>query len=484
MKDFLSSSLALSNNSHQTKISSSGRRTFAGIDFGTSGCRVAIIDAASKVLYQNAINYPNNQYDDPKAWMETLDELLFKAPNFVKDELQAICISGTSATCLVVDETMKVIRQPRMYNFDVRAAKEGQQVLEYIQKYAPPQHNTLSSTSSLAKLLLWHYQEPLSPTARLCHQADYVVCKLLFQQVEPLVITSDWHNCLKLGYDLENLEWPQWLLRALEDANLSPKVLLPQHVLSPGQKASLGISQCFVKDEYSRRWNFPENVQVIAGTTDSNAAFFAATNNQATLGTAVVSLGSTLAIKQVSGVRIEDASRGVYSHRFPSSSKSSKALWLAGGASNVGCAVLRQENFSNEELEALSAEIDPGTDSQLNYYPLVGKGERFPVADSEKDPVLEPKPSTRSEYLKAILQGINDVEIEGFRAVCALGGSPPSQIFTCGGGSRNDVWTQMRERRLRTVFGSLKGVEVAENTEASYGAALLAKASSEDLKKD
>jgi hypothetical protein len=45
-------------------------------------------------------------------------------------------------------------------------------------------------------------------------------------------------------------------------------------------------------------------------------------------GDAVTSLGSTLAIKMLSAVPVDDSSRGVYSHRLGD-------LWLAGGASNV-----------------------------------------------------------------------------------------------------------------------------------------------------
>jgi hypothetical protein len=49
--------------------------------------------------------------------------------------------------------------------------------------------------------------------------------------------------------------------------------------------------------------------------------------------------------------------------------------WLVGGASNVGCAVLREQGFSDEELAALSEGIDPGRDSPLDYYPLAGEAE-------------------------------------------------------------------------------------------------------------
>ena len=183
---------------------------------------------------------------------------------------------------------------------------------------------------------------------------------------------------------------------------------------------------------------------------------------------------------------MEDASRGVYSHRFPrfgDSGGEEEDAWLIGGASNVGCAVLRQEGFDDAELIALSEEIDHDIDSPLSYYPLIKKGERFPVANSNKESVLQPKPDSRKEYLHGILQGIGDVEREGFRVLGELGASPhrPTVVLSCGGGSKNDMWLKMRERRLKDICDDDHPVEVkrATNTEASYGAALLAAAAFE-----
>jgi len=260
----------------------------------------------------------------------------------------------------------------------------------------------------------------------------------------------------------------------------NPDSILPAAVVSPGEPFGA------ISPAVASRYGLSSNVVLVGGTTDSNAAFFAAAGARPEAGTAVTSLGSTLAMKMLSGAFVEDAGRGVYSHRFPrfgSSDDDEDGLWLVGGASNVGCAVLRQEGFTNEELAELSAEIDPISDSPLSYYPLTKKGERFPVADSAKQPVLTPKPDDRKEYLHAILQGIGDVERDGFRILGELGASPtdPTIVWSCGGGSKNDMWISMRERRLREG-GQQGGVEVrrAKNTEASYGAALLAAASFED----
>ena len=382
-----------------------------------------------------------------------------------------------------------------MYNYNV----DNPQVLQWLEEYAPPRHTARSPTGSLAKLLAWHAEQPLSATERLCHQADYVIRQFLHynpdnDDEQPFTISSDWHNCLKLGYDVRALQWPDWLSDGLLPSLglSSATTVLPSPVVSPGQPVGrVAAWAC-------RQFGLSPQCVLTGGTTDSNAAFFAAALGQGGAvaaiapGTAVTSLGSTLAIKQLSESYVEDADRGVYSHRYPSvlvgndSSQTEEQqpqqpeAWLVGGASNSGCAVLRAQDFSNEELVELSRKLDPNKDSPLQYYPLTQKGERFPVADSKKEPILEPVPDTRGEFLQGILQGISDVERDGFRALGELGASPstPHQVWTCGGGSRNDVWSQMRQRRLRQAFGNDQvSVARADNVEASYGAAILAAAS-------
>jgi xylulokinase len=89
--------------------------------------------------------------------------------------------------------------------------------------------------------------------------------------------------------------------------------------------------------------------------------------------------------------------------------------WLVGGASNTGCAVLRQQNFTSEELQSLSAQIDPQADTPLGdiYYPLTKIGERFPENDPMKAPVLVPRPESRKDFLHGILLALSKIELKG-----------------------------------------------------------------------
>jgi xylulokinase len=47
---------------------------------------------------------------------------------------------------------------------------------------------------------------------------------------------SDWHNALKLGYDVYNLQYPEWLIELLKEQGIS-STLLPT-VIKPGQSVA------------------------------------------------------------------------------------------------------------------------------------------------------------------------------------------------------------------------------------------------------
>lgn len=81
---------------------------------------------------------------------------------------------------------------------------------------------------------------------------------------------------------------------------------------------------------------------------------------------------------------------------------------------------------------------------------------------------LEPRPESDVEYLHGILESIARIEGKAYNLLRDLGATPVEEVFTAGGGAKNDKWIRIRERVL--------GVSVsrATQTEAAYGAALLA----------
>lgn len=135
---------------------------------------------------------------------------------------------------------------------------------------------------------------------------------------------------------------------------------------------------------------------------------------------------------------------------------------MTGGASNTGGAVLKQF-FTTEELESLSQEIDGLKASQLDYYPLLKPGERFPMNDPNLSPRLEPRPDTQVEFLHGLLESIARIEARGYELLQDLGADKLTRVYTAGGGAGNRVWRIIRGRLLQVP------VECSVNAEAAFG---------------
>lgn len=407
---------------------------YLGIDFGTSGARAIVIDEEARIVSQ--MRYPwANVTNWVNCWKDALWGLIEGISQEWRREIGAIAINGTSSTILLTDAAGQPVDAPLLYN-DPR----GSMMLKDLSSIAPPNHTVLSATSSLAKLL-WMQQLPSVNQARyLLHQADW----LAFLLHGKLGI-SDYHNALKLGYDVEKLQYPEWL------ENLQIPVFLPQ-VLAPGTP----ISE--ISPEIAVQFGFRRDCLVCAGTTDSIAAFLA--SGAKLPGEAVTSLGSTLVLKLLSRTRVEDARYGIYSHRLGD-------LWLTGGASNTGGAVLKYF-FTDDELVSLSQEIDVSKASELDYYPLLKEGDRFPINNPHLPPRLEPKPDDPKEFLHGLLSSMARIEAQGYELLQQLGADKLNYVYTAGGGAANSTWTDIRSRYLEVP------VVASNNTEAAYGTALLA----------
>ncbi|KAM2053244.1 hypothetical protein ACFX1T_002909 [Malus domestica] len=424
----------------QVGVSVGKERLYLGMDFGTSGARFALIDKRGTIHAEGKREYPlfmsQEKVDWARSWKATLFSLLEDVPSHLRELIASISIDGTSATTLIVDSsTGEPLCKPFLYNESCPDA------LPTVKSIAPLNHTVCSGSSTLCKLVSWWENDNSNKkSALLLHQADWLLWLL-----HGKLGVSDYNNALKVGYDPELESYPPWLLS-------QPYSQLLPSVRAPG--TSIGR----LKDDIRSDFGFPNDCVVCTGTTDSIAAFLAARATQP--GKAVTSLGSTLAIKLLSTTRIEDARFGVYSHRLDDK-------WLVGGASNTGGAVLRQI-FTDEQLERLSEQINPMETSSLDYYPLQTVGERFPVADPNLAPRLHPRPESEVEFLHGILESIAHIEAKAYSLLKDLGATQVDQVFTAGGGAKNEKWTKIRERVLGLP------VSRATQTEAAYGAALLA----------
>lgn len=415
---------------------------YLGIDIGTSGIRGCCIDdnateiTSASVATELAVSESGWCEQEPQIWWQGILNLIQQLTcNLDGYTIRSIAIDGTSGTVLLTDEMGTPLSPALMYN-DQRALSQATEIA----KIAPEDTAATGASSGLAKALYLYERHPQA--AHLCHQADWISSKLT-----GTFGISDVNNSLKTGYDPLAMCWPEFI----QKLGL-PKSLLPQVVL-PGTCTGL------LEERVAAELGLSKNCEVIAGTTDSIAAFIATGAKEP--GTAVTSLGSTLALKMITDKPVFSTEFGIYSHRLGDA-------WLVGGASNSGGSVL-QQFFTNNTLSTLSSRLNTEHSSELNYYPLPDKGERFPINDPDLKPVMEPRPADDVDFLHALLEGIANIEKMGYEKLEALSATKLTEIITAGGGSANTQWTKIREHLI--------GVPVSQSkqTEACVGTALLAR---------
>ncbi|MEQ8658605.1 MAG: FGGY-family carbohydrate kinase [Hyphomicrobiales bacterium] len=412
-----------------------------GIDVGTSGVRTAVVNSSGKVVSTAKAAHLATSNEDASAWWDAVARTLNAQVQQLRDigidpqKIARAAVDGTSGSMVLVDEQLTPVTRALMYNTSGFTAEA-----KSIDRFAEPTSITRGSSSALSRMLRLQALNQNGHAKHLLHQADFITAKLAGTS-----LGSDDNNALKLGWDPADRTWPNWF----EELGVSMPLLPSVH------PTGTAIGQ--IGSQMAARFGLSPTLQLHAGTTDSIAAFLA--SGACEVGDAVTSLGTTLAIKLLSDQRIDDSSSGVYSHRVGDS-------WLVGGASNTGGGVLASF-FTGDELAALSRQIDPERPSELDYYPLLTPGERFPINDPKLAPRLEPRPQGDVAFLHGMLEGIARIEAVGYSRLVELGSPAPRRVFTAGGGAKNPVWTAIRQRLLNTP------ITQANEAEASVGVARL-----------
>jgi D-ribulokinase len=245
---------------------------FYGFDFGTSGVRCCMIDSVKAIVHEDSLSWSNIQATESalevsKSWELAMDQLLERTPEKFRENVERICISGTSSSALIYDvESASVSRQPRMYDFNVLLQNDksffGEKAMTAIQLVCPKGSAANAPTSTLAKVLSWNFENPFTPSERLVHQADYLIHHITSTHSTggaETSFTSDWHNALKLGYDVHSLEYPTWMTELLTQEKILSKFV--PIVVEPGRSVGL-LGPRLIAMGYS------EHCGVVAGNTN------------------------------------------------------------------------------------------------------------------------------------------------------------------------------------------------------------------------
>jgi len=441
----------------------SGRGILIGVDVGSGGSKVSLVDVDGVLWAEGRCSHPSSHArpgwveQNPEDWVRSattaLREALGALDPACRGDVCGISFSGPHHVAVLLNRSLEPVRPAIMWN-DQRshAQSVALQNSEGVRIRAIT-GNSPAPTWTLPQLMWLRTHEPaaLQTTRHIVYLKDYVRYRLTG------VLKTDRVEAQgTLYFDVHQGRWAEELFA---ETGLDP-VVLPE-VDEPHSSAGTLLP------EVCADLGLPSKVPVITGSADSVTEILAA---------GVVRLGDVSAKLATAGnvVAVADhlpADRRflVYEHLVPG-----RFYWNS--ATSAAAASLRwfaeRLHAAGEATGERFAEIDEG----IQNVPVGADGLLFlPFLNGERSPHWDPRlrgsffgltsAHDRRHLGRAVMEGVA-FSLGEAAAVHAV--PLPTTVPLIGGGARSRVWPQI----VADVLG--RDVALAPHGDSSYGTALVA----------
>lgn len=440
---------------------------FVGIDIGTSGIKVALVDDLD-VIHAYAtrgikVSRPN------LGWSEQHPDLWWTATLSAFDELQAkhsklmqrivgIGFSGQMLGAVLLDKANKPTFPCLLWN-DQRSSKECQTLLERVPDIGL-RTGASPAPGFTAPKILWlekHFPEVLEQTKMLLLPKDYVRLQLTGE-----CATEPTDASCTLLLDCQTKKWDTELVTA---AGWSVDRL-------PKLRASFENAG-LLKTTLQKRWQIPQPVPVAAGAGDNFAC---------AIGVGVSKPGDCVATIGTSGVlcTVDDQYHPAPQYALMTGPHAAPNTYLSMGVVMSATQSLNWiAQVTRRSVFGLAAEVDKFVKHQgVETAPIMRPslaGIRTPHnLPNVGGMIRDLTPLTDAPALAyAVMEGVAFQFLECIEAQQAAN-IQIEQIYSVGGGSRNRLWVQL----LATLFGKNISLPKGSAAAASVGAARLASVAS------
>jgi xylulokinase len=439
---------------------------FIGVDLGTSGIKVVLVDARGKVLASQteklsvARPKPLWSEQDPESWWQALDRAM-QALSTQHDlhQVEAIGLSGQMHGATLLDSSHRVLRPAILWN-DGRSAEQCRELEQKVPDSRRITGNLMMPGFTAPKLLWVQQNEPdiFKKIAKVLLPKDYLRWRLSGDFASDL---SDASGTLWL--DVAQRDWSDEMLSACD--------------LTREQMPDLYEGSAFtgrLNSELATRWQM-NAVPLAAGAGDNAAGAVGVGMTEP--GQGMLSLGTSGVYFVVSDGYLSNPERAVHSfcHALPQrwhlmSVILSAASCLDWAAALTGC----------DDVPQLLAEAERASNEAPALWFL-------PYLSGERTPHNNPNAKGcffgfthqhgRPELARAVLEGVGFALAQGMDAVHDCGVTPDS-IMLIGGGARSAAWRQMLADisgqtldycdggEVGPALGAARLAQLAANTEA------------------
>ncbi len=424
---------------------------FIGIDIGTQGARVVLLDEKGKQVAVKEEVFPlsdnSREQQSPAIWWDCCEKLIPALLDGARRDIslkkiKAIAVTSTSGTIIPLGYDFNPIHPAIMYS-DPRSGEEAKFCKEIARREIDHGYTAYNASSGLPKMkwFLNQFPDKTDQLLHFIHASDFITGRLCGEYG-----TTDHTNALKSGYDLHNDKWPDYIssqigihkewLQVVKPSGTPLRPLLPQLAAS---------------------WNLSGDVMVTTGMTDGCASQVA--SGAMSPGQWNTTIGTTLVVKGVTKKEVTDPTGAIYNHRHP------EGYWMPGGASNTGADWVSRL-FAGEDLQALGEAASKRLPAKSLAWPLMQSGERFPFF-SPGAKGFWPE-GDRVEQFTSCMEGVAFIERYAYERISSLSGEKIERIYSAGGASHSDTWLRIRANVLNRPVCKMK------NVSGAAGAAILA----------
>ncbi len=440
-----------------------------GIDIGTSGCKIAVVDCRGHIVdtasgeYHTSHPRPNRSEQDPDDWYRVAADLLrsiFAKGKCRAEQIAALSLDGSTHNAVLADAEFRPLRPAIMWTDQrstqqaARLEREAGEDIFRIAYQKPTPTWTLPQLAWLAE----HEPDTLGQVAHVLFTKDYVRYQL----------TGTWETDHieaqgSLLYDMVERSWSADLCRlAGLSTDVMPPLVAPTDVVGSVTKAA------------AERTGLRVGTPVIAGTSDSAVEGYAA--GAIRPGQMILKLATAGNVNVMTAEAHPHPRTLTYSHVIP-------GMWYTVAATNTAASAERwfRDLFCQQEKEQAANDgqnvyqrlhdaarhVQPGSEG-LFFHPYL-LGERSPYWDPNLRGsfIGATMRHDKPHFVRALLEGVAYSLRDCFRSIQEMQ-LPVDEIRLIGGGAKSDLWTQI----ISDVFA--QPIVRPAGCDASFGAALLA----------
>ena len=433
---------------------------FVGIDLGTSGVKLLLVDEKGAILNTVTEEYPlqmpHSGWSEQKPedwWNGVMTGMKKLLEGQDRAAVRGVCCGGQMHGLVILDRDDNVIRPAILWN-DGRTYREVEYLNETIGRdVLSARTANIAFAGFTAPKILWvKANEPEN-----------------FARIEKIMLPKDYINYLLTGVHCTDFSDASGMLLLDVEHRCWSKEMLELCGVTEAQMPKLFESYETVgtlKKDIAEEFGLPEGVVVAAGAGDNAAA--AVGTGTVGDGSCNISLGTSGTIFISSDTFGVDRFNALHSFAHANGKYHLMGCMLSAASCNKWLCedILRTDDYAAEQA--------PVTDDRLGcnrvfFLPYL-MGERSPINDTDaRGTFIGMDMDTRREDLvQAMLEGVAFAIRDSFEVAKSLGNDIRSTRF-CGGGSRSPLW--------RKIFANVLNIplEIPVTEQGpGYGGAMLA----------